>query len=423
MNSRRLAAVCVFGMCVPLLSQRTWIVDRQERPGFDFTNIQPAVDAAAPGDIVLLRYVDFAATGLWYEAAAIGNKGISILGEEGPRSPVVGRFDVTGVPVGQSLTIGNIGHSDRAYDPRSGRPWRGIWARDCRGAIHFVNIVSGGPPGTAGSAGSSARAAPIRVERCDMVTIANCELWASSAWAAADISGGSRVFATNSLFGGTNPFDAFVYDATIGLWDQAELWLTDCLVMGTDGWMYPPFNICRSGTIGIGICNARLHVLGRTDIYGGMECAGRLGAVGRYLLRCLLPVPDSPTWLDPRSRAFDGLGNVTIHHGYQPGLDWIVDAPSQTVVLRQYSEPYSPMLFATSSLQPTPLTLSVGDLYLEPGCLQVLAVVAGNAQGYFDLVLPVAPWPALGVSVGVQGAQLDAAGQVVLTPPIAPGRY
>ena len=74
--------LAAFALAAALPAQRTWIVDPYNLPGTHFTTIQAAVDAAATGDIVLVRdrqYPQgFRATG----------KGLTILGDRS--------FDIVG---------------------------------------------------------------------------------------------------------------------------------------------------------------------------------------------------------------------------------------------------------------------------------------------------------------------------------------
>ena len=65
--------VAALGLCVPAAAQSEWIVDRTG--GGQFTEIQPAVDAAAPGDRILVRAGSYAGfrlgKGLAIEAATL----------------------------------------------------------------------------------------------------------------------------------------------------------------------------------------------------------------------------------------------------------------------------------------------------------------------------------------------------------------
>ena len=47
---------CALLFCTaPLLAQTTYIIDQNRGPGWNFLGIQGAVDAASPGDVLLIR--------------------------------------------------------------------------------------------------------------------------------------------------------------------------------------------------------------------------------------------------------------------------------------------------------------------------------------------------------------------------------
>jgi hypothetical protein len=58
-----------------LSAQTTWIVDASNGPGTNFTEIQPAVDAASAGDVILVRPGTYAPISV--------SKGVAILGQPG----------------------------------------------------------------------------------------------------------------------------------------------------------------------------------------------------------------------------------------------------------------------------------------------------------------------------------------------------
>jgi hypothetical protein len=70
----RAAAACALAFCGTFAdAQQSWVVDQANGPGTNFTTIQAAVNAAAPGDKVFVR------AGLYVEDVFI-NKGITLVG-------------------------------------------------------------------------------------------------------------------------------------------------------------------------------------------------------------------------------------------------------------------------------------------------------------------------------------------------------
>lgn len=125
----------------PAFAQRTWVVDWQSGPGADFSDIQPAVDAASVGDTVLVRantlipaYGDVSIT-----------KGINIIGEGGnwgvvPSLPGVwvSGLEVRDLPANETVTISGVGLSFW-YFPTS-------LIQDCAGPVMLdgVELSCGG---------------------------------------------------------------------------------------------------------------------------------------------------------------------------------------------------------------------------------------------------------------------------------------
>lgn len=120
-RSARLA-VLVLALSASARAQRTWVVDDDGGPGVDFRQVQPAVDAAAPGDIVEVR------AGA-YDAPVVVTKGIKVLGDPGASLAYLGwsvpEIRIRDVPASGVLAI-------RGFDGARVR------ARDCAGAVVLV---------------------------------------------------------------------------------------------------------------------------------------------------------------------------------------------------------------------------------------------------------------------------------------------
>ncbi|MEO6709245.1 MAG: hypothetical protein ABI054_06520 [Planctomycetota bacterium] len=84
---------------VSLALCNTWIVDQANGPGTDFTSIPPAIAAAAPGDVILVRHGVYAGFAL--------TRGITILGQ-GQVEIYPGAVAVSAVPAGEVAAICNL---------------------------------------------------------------------------------------------------------------------------------------------------------------------------------------------------------------------------------------------------------------------------------------------------------------------------
>jgi hypothetical protein len=93
------AALAASLAAAPARAQRTtWIVDASGGAGSQFTEIEPAVNAAKAGDVIVVRagsYRGFSVT-----------KGLSIAGEPGASfQPLAGNVTIASVPAGQDFTL------------------------------------------------------------------------------------------------------------------------------------------------------------------------------------------------------------------------------------------------------------------------------------------------------------------------------
>jgi hypothetical protein len=422
-------------LCGGLAAQRTWIVDRQNRPGTDFTDIQPALDAAAANDVVLIRYVDNAVNGLYYEAGSVAGKGLVITGDDPVlRAPVLGQFVISNVPGGQAMVISNLANGDRYYDnPTASRwlPYRGVQATNCQGPVHLVNLRIGCPPNqpcaSVGWIGAplALQPNPCAFDTCDLVTVSNSIIWQGRSGGCMRVDR-TRLVVSSSFIGGGPAAQLFQWYATITLLaTNNEAWFTDCTIVGSDGWSYLPMGLYTTATPAIMVCSTRLHFAGTCVLSGGSDVlGGHLSVASEFSPLCNVGGPYTVIDADPRTSFATGLGpRITVRWAPTAGMTWTLDPTAQSLTTRQYGYPNSPMLWAMSQVRSLPVVFPFGQFFLEPQFISVLALVAGNPTGQHDLVLPLVQLPAVGVSVGLQGVQLTPAGQVQLSNVVAPGRY
>ncbi|MEM7202648.1 MAG: hypothetical protein AAF628_20435 [Planctomycetota bacterium] len=119
-----LAALCV-ALAPCASAQTTWVVSSYG--GAQFTQVQPAVDAAAPGDTILVQPG-------FYSAVTI-DKGVLVLASQARMTTLLGaNITVRDVPAGQRAVV-------RGFITmlRSG-PAAEIEVRDCAGSVHLDRL-------------------------------------------------------------------------------------------------------------------------------------------------------------------------------------------------------------------------------------------------------------------------------------------
>lgn len=130
----QLTSVCCLGVVLP--AQRTWIVDAANGPGTDYTDVGPALAAAAHGDVVVVR------AGVY--AFATTSKGVRMLGRGMPvlrgASPT-DSFVVRGVPAGQTFVMQGFtldGQDPTVPIPPPAPPLR---IEKCAGLVHLLEVA------------------------------------------------------------------------------------------------------------------------------------------------------------------------------------------------------------------------------------------------------------------------------------------
>lgn len=116
-------------------AQRTWIVDAANGAGTDFTDLPPALAAAADGDTILIR------TGIY--ATGKTTKGLRLIGRG---TPVLRSLEPDGglhlrdLPTGSSFVMQGLRLERLARDPRTRPTASMLQFENCRGRIHLADL-------------------------------------------------------------------------------------------------------------------------------------------------------------------------------------------------------------------------------------------------------------------------------------------
>jgi hypothetical protein len=123
-----LRSVLTFLLCAGAgVAQRVWVVDALNRPGTHFPDIQSAVNAAAPGDVVQVRD---AGTAVSYAGAAV-SRGITLVGQ--PRAFMSSSISVQSLPAGERCTIASL--------DLGGFFGSGLTVTGCAGQVHVESVI------------------------------------------------------------------------------------------------------------------------------------------------------------------------------------------------------------------------------------------------------------------------------------------
>ena len=124
--------LCLVVLATPAVSQGNFlVVDAAQGPGWNYTDIPPAVQAAQTGDVILVRPGS-------YNSFSIDNKGIAVIGQPGARVraaffPSFGTlFDVRNIATGQTVTISGL-TEDPTIDAK-------IVIEDCQGSVQLQEV-------------------------------------------------------------------------------------------------------------------------------------------------------------------------------------------------------------------------------------------------------------------------------------------
>lgn len=355
----------------PLLpAQRTWIVDRANGNGTDFSDLPPAVAAAASGDTIMVR------PGL-YNSFRTG-KALRILAE--PIASILGHIEVTGLPTGSRFVISGLACLS------------GIKLRSNSGTVHVETMLEL----------SSLTIDRGEISDCSLVTFTDCSLQLGIS------SVRSTVSVCNSYVTGfsdtTSPPVAFPGIEAV----DSLILVSSSLISGNDSEVLCRF--CQFDTsASVGVELHRTHfMMDRSSLARGGNPSPRQpgGPLGQSAI-----VADSLSTIevDPGAPLLGSLGAPAVVGGRPivsrsiPGLRANGAAPTGDVSISISAPAGTPAVIGISSVAGQPTLSTLG--YLGLGLDSV--IIASGLTGSDDMLratVTVPPLAALfGMPISAQG--------------------
>lgn len=379
--SRFLRLAAMFSFPTLLAAQSTWVVDSAGGPGVNFTTIQEAVDAAADGDLVVVRGSPTA------YAPAIVMKGLRIVGQ-----PKAGLRPIL-APGGYGFFVQYL---------QANRPCTLAGFDAVPGAK--LAVLSCAAPVVLDSIGSPGAGFTVTITQVSSITVRDSTFEPGSGYSL--VTAQSTVVLSRctllgrnaSLAGGGTPALAGIV-ATLG-----TVTLVDCTVTGGlgAGSAYP-------GSAALGMALANATVTGLTSLTGGGSLAVEQTGVSASTLV-----------LDPRVSVTGAIpAGVNLVVKRVPNLRLRTGATSLGIDVTQ--APLGGVVAFVLGVPGQPVALGFGTLWLDPASLLDLGALGADALGAASLNLSVPSLPsAFGYRFGVQAAVVDViAATIELTNPSA----
>lgn len=252
-------------------AQNTWIVDHDNGPGTNFTELIPAIAAASPGDRILVHW---RSDGLAYELPTTLRKPLSILGvrsSAGVQPAMWGSSAITDIPFGSTLLVHDF--IAGGYDTVGGQLFSlSFFADRCEGMVLFDRL-------------EAVSAGEINAEESGMVSVSNSELfghWEMFSRTARPEDSRSHLVASNTRLTGI-----FIHRRAAIFNQSVFTALLNCEVRGAPGGVRPdPLNGCWSfnnnGGVGVDLAGGTPSFLsGDTTTVGGISIGCGSGGSAR----------------------------------------------------------------------------------------------------------------------------------------------
>lgn len=352
-------------------AQQTWIVDQNQGPGTNFTDIQPAVDAASNGDTILVRdgvYGPFHAS---KTLRVLGSANTAVLGA----APVL----ISDIPAGGTFVLDSLG---------SFLCWLNL--ANNAGTVHAADCTFN----------------RLTADACTLATFTGCTLGdtvvSSSvvSMAACDVQGTGSV--TSALVPSVDV-------------RHGTLLISASAVRGPDFRPGPgPMDLMNGPALGLD--NARAVISAGSSLAAGNPLGGLGGRPSPAILATA-----SELEIDPTATITGVLGAPAIQSDRPtttrtiPGL-FAAGAPPGGTLTADLRAPPGLQAVVAISLPVPVVRLPFGDLALDPGSLFLAGSGTVPPSGLFAASLAVPNLPIDGTPIAVQGVVLPPTSVVLGAP-------
>ncbi|MCR9245085.1 MAG: hypothetical protein NXI31_08630 [bacterium] len=375
----------------PLIAQSTWVVDSQNRPGAQFSDLQSAVSAATAGDTILVRYVDPLTSPY---AGAVITKGVTIVGVGASPQPLgrpgfVGSLRVELLPADEHVVLRDLRIAPFGSGSTSANCH--LLIRSNAGSVHLQNVDRA----TVSSPLSTLN--QWLVADSGLVTMTDC------GFATVGSLGTMRVQDVDLLSMHRCQLESGVQSTLPTLRvERGELVLVDSVLLGSAGFL-------TSGPAA-SLCDSALQIAGQSTVSSGpgVAIAGSLGGSCAGV---------STVEVSPTSTAGFATG-VIVSQASVVAMGASVD-PARAMATLVLGEPNGLGLIAAGvpATNPGPF-LGLGNAWLEPATAFLVLALPLDATGRGVWQAQLAASLPTGTSVWLQGVVLGATGASLTTPTV-----
>ena len=385
---------------------RTFLVDANNSPGTHFTDLPPAVAAAADGDVLVVLAGSYSGFAVSKGIAILGRQGVIVSGN----NPAVPAVDVTNVPFGRTLVLKDLEIKHPSPLPAESA----LRLQANAGRIHLDGVVP-----------YNFERRPLPITGCLLVTIRNHGTGGTTP-NYPSISASTVVIARSVLDGAAASYHAWtgVRTARPGVVaTNSSVSIVDCTIRGGSGattsWM-PPQAYGPAPAVSASGCT--LSMRGRSQ---DIVAAG--AGAGAYYTSPVpaISAPGSTVEIDPAIPLSSYLATppITGAVGVVTAPLAALDAPNAALggwlspALR--SSPADPFVLALG-LPSDPTASPIGTLFLDLQLFAVLAIGVQNATGSMQWAFAVPNDPVLrGATFALEAANGYSSGaRVGLTNPV-----